>query len=49
MIGVQVVTGSRYLGGFVGERETEGQWMQEIQQLGNEVDDTLPVLPSTEA
>ena len=24
-----MVTGSRYLGGFVGERETEGQWMQE--------------------
>ena len=28
-MGVKVVTGSRYLGGFVGERETEGQWMQE--------------------
>ena len=26
-IGIQVVTGSRYLGGFVGERETEGQWL----------------------
>ena len=24
-MGVQVVTGSRYLGGFIGERETEGQ------------------------
>ena len=28
-MGVQVVTGSRYLGGYVGERETEGQWLQE--------------------
>ena len=27
-MGIQVVTGSRYLGGFVGERETEGQWVQ---------------------
>ena len=25
---IQVVTGSRYLGGFVGERETEGPWVQ---------------------
>ena len=28
-MGIQVVTGSRYLGGYVGERETEGQWLQE--------------------
>ena len=27
-IGIQVVTGSPYLGGFVGERDTEGQWVQ---------------------
>ena len=27
-MGVQVVTGSRYLGGFIGERETEDQWIQ---------------------
>ena len=27
-IGIQVVTGSRYPGGFVGGRETEGQWVQ---------------------
>ena len=27
-MGVQVVTGSRYLGGFVEEREAEGQWIQ---------------------
>ena len=27
-MGLQVVTGSRYLGGFVGERETEGQWIK---------------------
>ena len=27
-MGIQVDTGSRYLGGFVGERETEGQWVQ---------------------
>ena len=27
-MGIQVVTGSRYLGGFIGERETEGQWVQ---------------------
>ena len=27
-MGIQVVTGSRYLGGFVGEQETEGQWVQ---------------------
>ena len=27
-MGIQVVTGSRYLGGFVGEREREGQWVQ---------------------
>ena len=27
-MGIQVVTGSRYLGGFVGEWETEGQWVQ---------------------
>ena len=26
---VQVVTGIRYLGGYVGEWETEGQWLQE--------------------
>ena len=25
---VHVVTGSRYLGGFIGERETEDQWIQ---------------------
>ena len=28
-MGVHVVTGSRYLGGFVGEWETEGQWVQD--------------------
>ena len=27
-MGIQVVTGSRYLGGFVGEQETEGQWLK---------------------
>ena len=27
-MGVQVVTGSRYLGGFIGERETEEQWIK---------------------
>ena len=26
-MGVQVVTGSRYLGGFIEERETEAQWI----------------------
>ena len=25
-MGIQVVTGSRYLGGFVGEREAEARW-----------------------
>ena len=28
-IGIHVVTGSRYLGGFIGERETEDRWIQE--------------------
>ena len=28
-MGIQVVTGRRYLGGYIGERETEGQWVQE--------------------
>ena len=28
-MGVQVVTGSRYLGGYIGERETEAQWVKE--------------------
>ena len=28
-MGIQVVTGSRYLGGFVGERDTEACWIQE--------------------
>ena len=27
-MGVQVVTGSQYLGGFIGEQETEDQWIQ---------------------
>ena len=27
-MGVQVVTGSRYFGGFIGERETEDQWIK---------------------
>ena len=27
-MGVQVVTGSRYLGGFIGEQETEEQWIK---------------------
>ena len=27
-MGMQIVTGSRYLGGFVGERGTETQWVQ---------------------
>ena len=27
-MGIQVDTGSLYLGGFIGERETEGQWVQ---------------------
>ena len=27
-MGIQLVTGSRYLGGFVEERETEEQWVQ---------------------
>ena len=25
---VKVVTGSRYLGGFIGEQDTEDQWIQ---------------------
>ena len=28
-MGIQVVTGSRYLGGFVGEREAEASWIKE--------------------
>ena len=28
-MGLQVVTGSRYLGGFIGERETEDQWVKD--------------------
>ena len=28
-MGKQVVTGSRYLGGFMGEREEEARWTQE--------------------
>ena len=28
-MGIQVVTGSRYLGGFVGERAAEVRWIQE--------------------
>ena len=28
-MGIQVITGSRYLGGFIGERETEYKWIQE--------------------
>ena len=28
-MGIQVVTGSRYLGGFMGERATEVIWIQE--------------------
>ena len=28
-MGIQVVTGSRYLGGFVGEREAEARWIQD--------------------
>ena len=27
-MGVQVVIGSRYLGGFIGEQETEEQWIK---------------------
>ena len=27
-MGIKIVTGSRYLGGFVGERETEIQWVR---------------------
>ena len=27
-MGIQVVTGSRYLGGFVREREAEARWIQ---------------------
>ena len=27
-MGIKIVTGSRYLGGFVGERETERQWVR---------------------
>ena len=28
-MGIQVVTGSRYIGGFVGEREAEASWIKE--------------------
>ena len=28
-MGIKVVTGSRYLGGFVGEREAEASWIKE--------------------
>ena len=28
-MGIKVVTGSRYLGGFVGEREAEAIWINE--------------------
>ena len=27
-MGIKIVTGSQYLGGFVGERETESQWVR---------------------
>ena len=27
-MGIKIVTGSRYLGGFVGEQETENQWVR---------------------
>ena len=27
-MGIQVVTGSRYLGGYIGEQETEAQWVR---------------------
>ena len=28
-MGIQVVTGRRYLGGFVGERKAEASWIQD--------------------
>ena len=28
-MGIKVVTGSRYLGGYIGEREAEAQWVKE--------------------
>ena len=29
-MGIQVVMGSRYLGGYIGERKTEGQWVNRM-------------------
>ena len=40
-MGIQVVTGSRYIGGYVGERETEGQWVQEKVEGWREYVSTL--------
>ena len=40
-MGIQVLTGSRYLGGFIRERETEARWIQEKMEVWAESIRTL--------